>query len=103
MNKLRTYLPSRLFWLAFGAGLGVFSIAHSAGTHAISDALGGIGLIFLGVNWFLAPQVLGKPVMTPNESTRVAAVGPPSLHRILSFIGLCALFMGFAFRFLFES
>lgn len=102
MNKLRTYLPSRLFWLAFCAGLGVFSIAHSAGTHAISDAIGGIGLIFLGVNSFLAPQVLGKPVMTPNESTRVAAVGPQSLHRILSFTGLCALSIGVALWF-FES
>lgn len=102
MNKLRTYLPSRLVWLAFGAGLGVFSIADGAGPHEISEAIGGIGFIFLGVNWFLAPQVLGKPVMTPNESTRVAAVGPQSLHRILSFTGLCALLIGFVLR-VFES
>jgi len=103
MNKLRTYLPSRLVWLAFGAGLGVSSLVRSAGTHEISEAIGGIGFIFLGVNWFLAPQVLGKPVMTPNESTRVAAVGPPLLHRILSFAGLCALIFGFLWRLFLES
>lgn len=98
MAKVADYLISRLVWLGFGAGLGLFALYQGIDSHSTWSVFIGIGLILYGMEWFMRPQVLGKPIMTASESAVVAAIGPSSLYKALKWGGNIFLLVGFLLR-----
>lgn len=99
MTKIQTHIGSRIWWLVFGAGLGVFQIAEGVQMSAIGLTISGLGLLSLGVSWFLRPIPLGRPIGSVLTSMADAALGSNALHTALTFTGMGCLVLGLVLRY----
>lgn len=85
---LPDHLLLRLCWLLFGAGFGLFQVMEAWPQRQIGLGLSGLGMVMLGLSWFLNPKVGGRPI------------GPKTLQDVLMFGGVTALVLGLVLRYL---
>ena len=78
----------RLCWLLFGAGFGAFQVVEGLRQGQVGLGLSGVGLVMLGLAWFMNPRAGGQPI------------GPKALHPVLVFGGLGVLALGLVLRYL---
>ena len=99
MSKIQTLIGSRIWWLLFGGGLGVFQIAQGVQQSGIGLAISGLGLLSLGVSWFLRPVPLGRPIGSVLKTMADAAIGSNALHTALTSTGIGCLVLGLVLRY----
>lgn len=85
---LPDHLLLRLCWLIFGAGFGLFQVTEAWPQRQIGLGLSGLGLVVLGLAWFMNPKSGGQ------------TMGPKALHPALVFGGLALLVLGLVLRYL---
>lgn len=85
---LPDHLMLRLCWLLFGVGFGLFQMMEAWPQRQIGLGLSGLGLVMMGMAWFLNPKVGGQ------------SIGPAKLHAVLIFGGGSALVIGLVLRYL---
>lgn len=78
----------RLCWLLFGVGFGLFQMMEAWPQRQIGLGLSGLGLVMMGLAWFMNPKVGGQ------------AIGPKALHPALILCGGGALVLGLVLRYL---
>jgi hypothetical protein len=93
MERIRTYLASRIFWLVFWLGLGLLQVIPNLGTPNFSKVLTGAGLICLGLVCFLQPPLLNLPISSATSRAKDIAVGPSWLRiTLVAALVICTLF-----------
>lgn len=90
-NSLQTRIVARLLWLAFGAGWGAYELLQAMAAHSRPQTLLGIGLILLGLGWFLQPPSLTSQVGQLDAKSRASSVGPVALRLALALGGLACM------------
>lgn len=85
---LPDHLLLRLCWLIFGAGFGLFQISEALPQRQIGLGLSGLGLVMLGLAWFMNPKAGGQ------------TIGPKALQPVLVYGGLTCLVIGLVLRYI---
>jgi len=94
MRYVSKNILSRVICFAFGMSLGIYQIAQGFFTGHIGVLFFGIGMVLLGVVWFLQPFVFGTSWNLILIASREASLAPKVVRTVLVFAGLGALWVG---------
>jgi len=101
-GKIPSHLPSRLFWLLFGLGLGSVQIVEGIRHGLLGPVISGLGLALLGVTGFIQPLLQGSPAGSVLGTLNNSIVDSKPLRTILGFSSFACLFVGLILKYLVE-
>lgn len=99
MQKIKTYLVSRIFLLLFGGGIGLHQMLQAIQLRQWGAFLAGAGLFGFGVHWFLQPLVLGKREGAARTEVENAKLGSASMRKSIEIGSTLALIAGMLLRY----
>ena len=102
MQRIKTYLASRICLLTFGCGIGAHQMWQAVQANQLGAFLCGLGLMGFGVHWFLQPLILRKREgAAPAERAEFenAKLGSATLRKLVEYTSTITLLLGMVLRY----
>ncbi len=99
MQRIKTYLFSRIFLLSFGGGIGLHQMLQAIQLQQWGAFLCGAGILGFGVHWFLQPLVLGKREGAARLEYENARLGSAGVRKAVELGSSTVLLAGMLLRY----